>query len=510
VPRSTKPRDIDWSAVRAEALERFGVSRFRRGQRELVEAALSGRDAFGILPTGAGKSLCFQLPAVLLPGTVVVASPLIALMQDQTDKLADADVGAARLDSTLSAGEARAEESAIARGRREIVYVTPERLGDPARLAPLRARGVALFVVDEAHCVSQWGHDFRPAYLGLAEAARELGRPPVMALTATAPPHVAEDIVAQLRLDRPVVVNGGIERENLAFEARDCPTAERKRAALTEALRAAAGPAIVYAATVRAVGELQASLRAEGLDVERYHGKLRAAEREAAQRRFMSGEAPVMVATSAFGMGIDKPDIRLVAHWNFPDALETYYQEAGRAGRDGKPARALLLYRKADRSIQTFFLGGKYAKRDDLRAAWLALARAAPAPLTVAQLGEASGATARRAQAVAALLESMGVAERRRGQVRKAREFPTHEAWEAFLASYERRREADRERLQAVIRYAQTALCRVRVLREYFGEDAGGACGRCDNCRERPGIAREVVEQTRRAEEAWPGLVPPT
>jgi ATP-dependent DNA helicase RecQ len=491
--------EIDWGKVRAEAFERFGVRRFRRGQRELLDAALSGRDAVGILPTGAGKSLTFQLPAVLLPGTVIVASPLIALMQDQTDKLADAEVGAARLDSTLHAGEARAEEAAIQRGRRDVVYVAPERLANEEALAALRRQEISLFVVDEAHCVSQWGHDFRPAYLALADAARALGRPPILALTATSPPQVTEDIVRQLGLLDPVVVDTGIERDNLFLEVRECPDAADKEAALLAALRETDGAAIVYCATIRAAAEVHERVARAGIAAELYHGKRRTADREEAQRRFMAGEARVMVATSAFGMGIDRPDIRLVAHWNFPDSVETYYQEAGRAGRDGAPARALLLYRPEDRRIQSFFMGGRYPPREELRATWVALERAGTHPTPVKKIAADAGLTDRHAQVALSLLRTLGVAERRGAGFRKTRDFASAEEWDAFLSSYERRAELDRDRLRAIVRYAQTALCRMQALRVYFGEGAGRPCGHCDNCRDRPQVAAEVLRAEQEA-----------
>jgi len=505
--REREREQVDWSDVRAEAWDRFDVRRFRRGQRELIEAALSGRDSIGVMPTGSGKSLCFQLPAVLLPGTTVVVAPLIALMQDQTDKMAEADVGAARLDSTLTEREKRAAERSIRRGAKELVYLTPEGIENPAVLDPLRAQGVSLFVVDEAHCISQWGHDFRPSYLGLAQAIRALGRPPVMALTATAPPVVLDDVVARLDLRDPEVVSTGIERENLSFEVRECAAAGTKREAILELLREAQGSALVYCATIRLTAEVHAYLRGAGVDAELYHGKLRPGIRAEAQRRFMGGEVPVMVATSAFGMGIDKPDVRLVVHWNFPDSIETYYQEAGRAGRDGAPARAVLLFRREDKRIQSFFMGGRYPKRADLQAAWDALSKVAPAALAVPALGEASGVGKRRAQVVAALLESMRVAERKAGRLRKVREFPSVDAWDAFLAAYERRHEGDLERLQAMIRYAQTALCRVQMMREYFGEERAEPCGRCDNCRRRPAVVEEVLRVEAEAAER-PGLTP--
>jgi ATP-dependent DNA helicase RecQ len=462
-----------------------------------------------VLPTGSGKSLCFLLPAVLLEGTTIVVSPLIALMQDQTEKLEVRNIAAAKLDSTVGAREARALDGEIRRGERDIVYVTPERLADPAQLETLRGLTLHLFVVDEAHCVSQWGHDFRPAYLGLREAIAALGRPPVMALTATAPPRVVDDIRVQLGLrGDALVVSTGVERENLFLEVKDCTSRGTKRAALLDIVRAAPGAAgIVYCATIRTTNEVHAWLLSEGHPAERYHGKLKPAEREEAQRRFMSGETPVMVATSAFGMGIDKADVRWVVHWNLTDSVETYVQEAGRAGRDGAPARAVLLYRRADRSIQSFFLGGRYPSREELRCAWVELSRAQPHAVEVARLGGVCGFGTRRAQVVAALLDDMRVAERRRGKLRKLREFPTPEAWEAFLSAYERRREGDRARLQTVVRYAQTALCRTQLIRDYFGEEKGARCGNCDSCRDRAGIGQEVL--AREAEHAErPGLVP--
>ena len=489
--------DIDWAKVRAEALERFGVRRFRRGQRELLEAVLSGRDAVGILPTGTGKSLAFQLPAALLPGTVVVASPTGAPVQDLTAKLAGAAVGTARPDSTHDTG-----------GRREVVSLTPEQLASEETQAALRSPGVSLLVVDEAHCVSQWGHDFRPAYLGLADAARALGRPPILALTATSPPQVTEDIVRQLGLRDPVVVDTGIERDNLFFEVRECPDASDKEARLLVALRETGGAAIVYCATIRAAMEVHDRLGRAGFPAQLSHGRRRTADREEAQRRFTTGEAPVMVATSAFGLGIVKADVRLVAHWNFPDSVETYYQEAGRAGRDGAPARALLLYRPEDRRTQAFFMGGRYPPREELRATWTALERAGTHPTPVKKIAADAGLTDRRAQVSVSLLRTLGIAEKRGGGFRKTRDFASHEEWDAFLSSFERRAELDRDRLRAIVRYAQTALCRMQAMRVYFGEGAGRPCGHCDNCRDRPQVAAEVLRAEQEAA-VRPGLDAP-
>src|SRR5438105_1083621 len=260
---------MDWTDLRREAARRFRVTRFRPGQRELIEAALTGHDALGILPTGGGKSLTYQLPAVLLPRAVVVVSPLISLMEDQQRKAEAARIGVAKLDSTLSASEERETVAEIESGGSELIYLTPERLENPEHVEPLRARGVSLFVIDEAHCISQWGHDFRPAYLALPEAIRALGRPPVLALTATATPEVAQDIVRQLGIPGARVVNTGIERPNLRFEVRRTVNGEAKRQALLGILREEPGSGIVYAATVRKVEELWRWLAAQGIDAVR-------------------------------------------------------------------------------------------------------------------------------------------------------------------------------------------------------------------------------------------------
>ncbi|HEY6912316.1 MAG TPA: ATP-dependent DNA helicase RecQ [Myxococcales bacterium] len=481
-------KQLDWTALEREAARRFGVRKFRPGQRELMEAVLRGRDALGMLPTGGGKSLTYQIPALFLPRAVVVVSPLLSLMQDQEEKAEAARIEVAKLDSTLSTSEERGAVEEIASGANDLIYVTPERLENPDHVAPLRERGVSLLVVDEAHCVSQWGHDFRPAYLALADAARALGRPPILALTATATPEVIEDIVRQLGMKDVEIVHTGVDRPNLFIEVRRTVNRAMKEQALLERLRREDGPGIVYCATVRKVDELHRWLRAQGVEVGRYHGQLAAPEREEMQRRFMSGELRVMVATNAFGLGIDKPDIRLVVHWNFPGSVEAWYQEAGRAGRDGNPARVTLLYRLEDKRIQSYFLGGKYPSREESQTVFRAVgaAKSAKAIAEAIELGE------KRVKVIVAQLVGAGVLERRGRSLVRTAELDA-EALARMLTAWEERQTGDRERLQTMMRFAQSALCRRRLLREYFGEERGEDCGNCDNCRS--GLTRLASER---------------
>jgi ATP-dependent DNA helicase RecQ len=359
-------------ATPEELLARFGLERFRPGQREAVSAALERRDTLVVMPTGGGKSLCYQLPALAGDGLVVVVSPLIALMSDQAQRLRRAGVNAAMLASGMADGHNERALREIESGVASLVLAAPERFASAAFREALSRREVSLFVVDEAHCVAEWGHDFRPDYLRLGEVIESMRRPPVMAATATATPRVAREISARLGLREPVIVRSGFDRANLTFDVvrvEGKGALARKWTALTYVLGdASARPAIVYAGTRKDTDELALRLQGEGIAAVAYNAGMTAHARAESQAAFMEGAAEVVVATSAFGMGVDKADVRTVAHWALPTSLESYYQEAGRGGRDGAPARAVLLAARMDLGRLIRFITERETSVDDVRA----------------------------------------------------------------------------------------------------------------------------------------------
>lgn len=327
---------IPWPRILKEAQSRFGIKQFRLDQKDVL---------------------------------VVVVSPLVALMQDQEEKAAEAEIAVEKVDSTLTRVETRDANEQIRSGMAQLIYVTPERLETAEFLAMLKAAGgISLLVVDEAHCITQWGHDFLPAYLAIGDARKALGMPPVLALTATATEAVIQEIQKSLLMEDARIVNAGMERENLHLSVFTTVNTEYKLERVTQLLAEESGSGIIYTASVRSANELFTWLKEHDVSVAHYHGRMKIHEREAMQEAFMHGEQKVMIATKAFGLGIDKPDIRFVYHFEFPDSVETYFQEAGRAGRDGLPSRAILLYRLEDKRLQSFFLAGRYPKDEDINA----------------------------------------------------------------------------------------------------------------------------------------------
>ncbi|HEX3510425.1 MAG TPA: RecQ family ATP-dependent DNA helicase [Solirubrobacteraceae bacterium] len=485
-------------ATPEQLLARFGLEGFRPGQREAVAAALAGRDSLVVMPTGGGKSLCYQLPALAGRGLVVVVSPLIALMADQWQRLQDAGVSAVMLASGMAEGHNERALAQIADGTAALVLAAPERFASRAFAAALAQRSVALFVVDEAHCVAEWGHDFRPDYLRLHGAIAALGRPPVMAATATATPRVAEEIAARLELREWVSIRSGFDRPNLAF---DVVTVEgkgamaRKWAALTYALSQADSlPAIVYAGTRRDTDTLCERLAGEGLTAVAYHAGMAPAARAESQRAFMEGDADVVVATNAFGMGVDKADVRTVAHWALPTSLEAYYQEAGRGGRDGLPARALLLAARVDLGRLIRFINDRATTVDDVRAFVGRLRRSLPEGEEAATVGH--DALGDRDRVLLSIAERAGAVElapagREGLLVRATGKGSPRRAQEAIRASQNRAWESYR----SIERYMQAETCRRALILEHFGDPAQGAPeGRCcDVCDPDSGLAGAIA-----------------
>jgi ATP-dependent DNA helicase RecQ len=369
--------------ARALLRERFGYPDFRPGQERAVKSVLAGKDTLVILPTGGGKSLCYQVPALILPRLTVVVSPLISLMKDQVDALRARGLPAAFINSTLTGSEVSDRMARAQRGELRLLYVAPERFDVPGFAERLKAIGISLLAVDESHCISEWGHDFRPSYLRIRDVRERLGGPPTIALTATATPEVRRDIAAQLALRAPEIIITGFDRTNLSYHVVRTRTDEDKDVALVQTLHEHDGLAVVYAATRRAVERIAGVLEAARVRAVAYHAGLDDSHRHDVQDAFMTERVRAIVATNAFGMGIDKPNVRLVIHHAMPGTLEAYYQEAGRAGRDGQPSACVLLHAFQDRFTHEFFIKGAYPERQLVEAVHEVLRRHADEKGTV-------------------------------------------------------------------------------------------------------------------------------
>ena len=561
-----------------DALSKFGLQSFRPGQREVIESIVAGNDCMCVMPTGGGKSLCYQLPSLIRPGLTIVVSPLIALMKDQVDGLGRRGIPAALINSTLSQSEQQQRLQDVAAGKYQLVYVAPERLRNNRFLEAIRATPIQLLAIDEAHCISQWGHDFRPDYARIGRFREWLGGVQTVALTATATPRVREDIVQVLGLRKPKQFMSGFARPNLHFGVVTRPNDREKDEELEGFLAGMHGSGIIYAATRKRCEALVDWIGKKlKLSVGAYHAGLMPDQRRVIQERFMKNELRIIVATNAFGMGIDKPDLRFVIHYNMPGSLEAYYQEAGRAGRDGKQSVCVMLYSYQDRHIQEFFIDNNYPPRELIAKTYdfLAAREEDPIELTLEEIRDALGESV-SPEAIGSSLQVLGrtgvverlemggglamlridsqlptlvdllprearvqrkvlrVIERTIGDRRGEQVF-VHPRWllqatemereplnralrelckldgfdyvppfrgravhflrrdvpfnalEIDFEALDKLKKSEYDRLNQVVNYAQSPLCRQATILNYFGDSSAENCGQCDRCGRSPG-----------------------
>jgi ATP-dependent DNA helicase RecQ len=500
LPRMARMPMGESTAVRVHRVARevFGHESLRDGQEDAVAALLDGHDVLLVLPTGGGKSLAYQLPAVLLDGPTVVISPLLALQRDQIDNLLETGerTRAVRVSSAETAGQQEKALEAVETGDVEFLFLAPEQLARPQVQAQVVAMRPTLVAVDEAHCVSAWGHDFRPDYLRLGELIEPLRPTRVIALTATASPPVRHDVIERLRMRRPVTVARGQARPNIRLEVRRCLEARDQRAgvlaqiadmhgegrlpAAVDPAGPAAGPGLVYVRTRRAAEDYARDVAGLGLRTAVYHAGLSRRRRDAAHADFLNGHVDVMIATSAFGMGVDKPDIRYVVHAHVPESLDSYYQEVGRAGRDGDPAHAVLFYRPEDLSLSRFFTGG-VPSHADVQSVVTAVGGQGPDEVDRAALAEATGLGPRLIGRVLNLLSEVDI--------------DADGPAAAVVRRAEAHRDLQRSRIDMIRGYAETLECRRQVLLAYFGEDLAEPCGSCDTCTDGTAYEQRRLEQ---------------
>ena len=474
---------ISSNEIARVARENLGFESLRPGQEEAVRAILDSHDVLVVQPTGSGKSAIYQIAGLLLDGATVIVSPLIALQKDQVDSLSALPApDAVALNSTQPLRRLAEHMDEIEHGKFEYIFLAPEQLRKPETVQRLKSTNPSLFVIDEAHCISAWGHDFRPDYLRLNHIVEALGHPRVLALTATAAARVRQEIVERLGMRRPKIFVRGFDRPNISLRVDRYETEADKRESIVHRARWADKPGIIYTGTRRAAEEIMGTLVEDGVRALFYHGGMSASERHGVQERFMSGNEDIMVATNAFGMGIDKPDIRFVFHYDAPEALDSYYQEIGRAGRDGAKAEAVLFYRPQDIGAQSYKTGEGKIETATLENLAARIGEH-DGPADPDEIAGQLGLSRRKLTSALQRLEDAGAVEMLPdGEVQSTGSVDSHEAAREAAEEQEKRHEARKERLEIMRQYAETSSCRREFLLRYLGDDYTGSCGACDNC----------------------------
>lgn len=470
--------------IEKAAQEYFGYDNLRPGQEAAIQSVLNGQDTLVVMPTGSGKSAIYQISAVELSGSTVVVSPLIALQKDQVDAIEKQSLGgAAQVNSTIREGDRQDAFDHLKTGALEFIFLAPEQFKNPETLEHLQAAKPSLFVVDEAHCISEWGHDFRPDYRRLEAVIEVLDHPTVLALTATASPPVRQGILEQLGMNDAHVIVQGFDRPNIWLSVERFEDDIEKQETLIKRVIKAEKPGIIYASTRKRAEELAVALSDRGINATAYHAGLKRQERDDTQTDFMSDEVEVIVATTAFGMGIDKPNVRFVFHYDISDSIDSYYQEIGRAGRDGNPANAHLFYNPKDLSLRRFFTGG-HLDLDQVAQVAVTIHKA-DAPIPLKDLQQEADLSQTKVMTALNHLEAAGVVEMLPTGEVVACEEPTDlsEALEEAAQADKQQQQFERSRLEMMRGYAEVRDCRREYLLNYFGEKIDTPCGTCDNCK---------------------------
>ncbi|GAB4240841.1 MAG: RecQ family ATP-dependent DNA helicase [Elainellaceae cyanobacterium] len=479
--------------LRQVARDRLGYEELHPGQELALQALLEGRNALVVMPTGSGKSAIYQIAAYLIPGSTVVVSPLLALQRDQAEAIESQDVGeVAVVNSQISKSERETAFAELEAGDLEFIFLAPEQFSNPETLAHLQAAKPSLFVIDEAHCISSWGHDFRPDYLQLQPVIAALDHPQVLALTATAAPPVREEILERLNIPDAAVIVQGFDRPNIWLEVQRFEDSTQKQQALLERVAPAKKPGIIYAATRKHTEEIAEALQAQGIQAQYYHAGLKKAEREAIETAFMTDEVAVLVATTAFGMGVDKPNVRFVFHADISDSVDSYYQEIGRAGRDSELAQAVLFYNPEDLNLRRFLAKTGQLETEQVEQVAISL-KAQPEPVKPKELKEQLDLSQAKIKSALNRLTEVGAVETQpTGEVAASQSLEdTETAAAAAIEAQERWQQFEQSRLEMMRGYAEVRDCRREYLLNYFGETLDQPCGFCDNCK-----AGQVVEES--------------